>query len=89
MRIGAGQIGLQHQLGDLAGVDWRHAGLDHRVADKAGDGHGGDAIHFGRCIHFGMPARNFSKLPLRIAVLSASEIFSPRTWLTQSSIAMS
>ena len=89
MRIGADEIGLQHQFGDLGGVGRRHAGLHHGIDDQAGDRGNRRARDFGLNVHFGIPARNFSKLPCRIAVLSASEIFKPRTCATQSSMAMS
>ena len=59
------EIGFQHQLGDLGGVACRHAGLDHRILDEAGDGRGRRARGFRLHVHFGIPARNFSKLPLQ------------------------
>ena len=34
VRVGAGEIGLQHQLGHLGGVGFRQAGLDHGVGDQ-------------------------------------------------------
>ena len=42
VRVGADQIGFQHQLGDLRGVGSRHAGLPHAVVDQAAHGRGGN-----------------------------------------------
>ena len=38
VRVGADQIGLQHQLGDLGGIGVRHAAFEHRVVDQAAHG---------------------------------------------------
>jgi hypothetical protein len=89
VRVGADQVGFQHQFGDLGGVRCRHAGLHHGVVDETADRRRRRARYFGGRVHFAMPARTFSKLPWRMAVLSASEIFRPRTCDTQSIMAMS
>ena len=77
MRIGADEIGLQHQLGDLGGVARRHAGFRHGVDDQAGDGRNRDATGLG-CglhVHDDFPANKASAWPPRMAALSASEMF--------------
>ena len=51
MRIGADEIGFQHQFGDLAGVRRRHAGFHHGVGDQAADGRRGDTTGLGRGPH--------------------------------------
>ena len=80
MRVGAGEIGLHHQLGDLAGVGRRHAGLDHGIDDERGDGGDRDALA-GVGLHDGLPDSNVSARPPRMLALSSSEIRKPRTWL--------
>ncbi len=77
VRIGAGEIGLQHQLGDLGGVGRRHAGFRHGVDDQAGDGRNRNAAGLGCGLHVHgyFPANKASALPPRMAALSASEIF--------------
>ena len=91
MRVGADEIGFQHQLGDLGGIGRRHAGFHHGVDDQAGDGRNRNAAGLGRSLHVhdGFPDNKVSAWPPRMAALSASEIFKDRTCATQSSMAMS
>jgi hypothetical protein len=81
MGVGTDEVGLQHQLGDLASIGRRHAGFLHSVDDKTGDRRGRHAAGFWRRLHVHgyFPVNIFSALPLRIAFLSASEIFNDRT----------
>ena len=63
VRVGAGEIGLQHQLGDLGGVAGRHAGFDHGVGDQAA--HGGSRVRVrASCASMsGFPAESFAAWP--------------------------
>jgi hypothetical protein len=91
VRVGADEVGLQHQLGDLTGVALWYAAFLYGGDDEAGDRRGRDTSGLGRRLHVHsyFPDSIFSALPLRIASLAASAIFNDRTWATQSIIAMS
>ena len=89
MRVGAGEVGLQHQLGHLGGVGLRQAGLDHGVGNQRAHRGGRDAPRLHRRVHATFSGSRRSAFLVRIAALSASETFKPRTCATQSSMAMS
>ena len=71
MRVGAGEIGFEHQLGDLRRVGVRHADRRHRVPDQRRDGGRRNRARPALRHHF-TPARSFCTRPLSIVTLSSS-----------------
>ena len=83
MRVGADEIGLQHQLRDLGGIDGRHTDRLHAVPDQRIDrGSGNEPAHF-------TMLSSFCVMPLRIVALSRSETPSALTCRAHSNVPMS
>ncbi len=89
MRIGADQIRLQHEVGDLAGIIFSHADFAHCINDQACNGRRRNPHCFGGLDVHDFPDSKASAREPRIVALSASEIFNARTCFTQSIMPMS
>jgi len=84
VRVGAAQIRLQHELGDLPGVIAGHVGFVHRVNDQTGDSCRWNPNRLGGLDVHDFPDNRASAREPRIVAWSASEIFNDSTCFTQS-----
>ena len=89
VRVGTDQIGLQHELSDLAGVILGHTGFAHCIDDQTGNDSRWNSHRFGGLDVHDFPDSRASAREPRIVALSASEIFNDCTCFTQSNMPMS